>query len=84
MNPGTLDRWNEECKFARLEFRILKRLAEGPATNNELIDAAYFDYEDGGPLGATECVYKYVRCLKQKLGDRAVIDNKMVYELTLV
>lgn len=83
MNPDTLERWKSECGISRYQYRILKRLAEGPATKFALVNSCYFDHEDGGPLGADECIRQYIFHLNRKLEDKAFIKQTHLYELVL-
>ena len=83
MNPDTLERWNEEYKFAYLEFEVLKCVAENPAMLSQIADGIYADRKDGGPLGAESCVYTYISQVNKKLTGIARIKPKTFYELVL-
>ena len=83
MNPDTLDRWKEECKFSFLEFEVLKVVSDQRATLSQIADDIYANRADGGPLGAEGCVYTYISEVNRKLEDRAHIKLFSMYGLVL-
>ncbi len=83
MNPGTLERWKEECKFSFLEFAVLKVVADRLAPLSVIADDIYANRADGGPLGANGCVYTYINEVNRKLEGRARIKRFSMYGLVL-
>ena len=61
-----------------LRRRIIERLSMGPATTADLIDFAYGDDPDGGPLSAKQCITTTLFHLRKKGAD---IERKYTYSL---